>query len=142
MKCLAGTRPTFLARPFAARELESCFGRDVRRKRVPFQCVVLVYFGFLVRFPILGIYRGIFGVSCVKVTKFSRPRLRRSRTRIYVWSGCSPKKSLFLVRCSAAFWSSRTLCHFENVSSYRGMFGDTQQECAQIFSLAPSALAN
>ena len=38
-----GNTPYFLARTLAPREPESSLGRDARRKRVIFQCVVLVF---------------------------------------------------------------------------------------------------
>ena len=95
--------PKFLARAFGARELEPGLGRDACQKRVnSFLVRCFAAFGLHVRFPILRTYLRI--DVCLEVPnenvstnvpKFSRSRLRRSRTRIDFDRDTLRKRAIF-----------------------------------------------
>ena len=127
-----------VARPFSARKLESSFGGDAP-KRLIFLYVAMPHFHFHLCFPFLRMCRGIFEMSGGNTAYFSRSPLRRSWTRILFWSGCAPKTCPFSVRCFGVFWFSCTFSHFGNISRY---FWGVVRESDQIFSPAPSALAD
>ena len=68
-KCLAGTHPTFslVPLPLANQNLALV---GMRAENVSFFSALFWCFGFLVRFPILGIYEGILGVLARRSPNF------------------------------------------------------------------------